>query len=163
MTDQAVLRVKGRVLVGPDDVRDEMWVVDGRTTFERPSGARDVRTVVGWAVPGLVDAHCHVGLDTHGPVDEATSEKQALADREAGTLLLRDAGSPSDTRWIDGRDDLPKIIRAGGTSRAPAATSVTSPTRSSRATLSPTSPGRPGAATAGSSSSATGSTATRGT
>lgn len=113
MSDHAVLHVKGRVLVGPDDVRDEMWVVDGQTSFERPAGARDVRTVVGWAVPGLVDAHCHVGLDTHGPVDEATSEKQALKDREAGALLLRDAGSPSDTRWIDGREDLPKIIRAG--------------------------------------------------
>ncbi|MFD6333196.1 amidohydrolase family protein [Streptomyces niveus] len=113
MSDHAVLHVKGRVLVGPDDVRDELWVVDGRTSYERPSGARDVRRVVGWAVPGMVDAHCHVGLDTHGPVDEATSEKQALTDRDAGTLLLRDAGSPSDTRWIDGRADLPKIIRAG--------------------------------------------------
>ncbi|MFC9604295.1 amidohydrolase family protein [Streptomyces niveus] len=113
MSDRAVLHVKGRVLVGPDDVRDELWVVDGRTSYERPFGARDVRTVRGWAVPGLVDAHCHVGLDTHGPVDGATSEKQALTDRDAGTLLLRDAGSPSDTRWIDDRDDLPKIIRAG--------------------------------------------------
>ena len=43
----------------------------------------------------------------------ATSEKQALTDRDAGTLLIRDAGSPADTRWIDDRDDLPKIIRAG--------------------------------------------------
>ncbi len=64
-------------------------------------------------LPGLVDAHCHVGLDPHGPVDDATSEKQALTDREAGTLLIRDAGSPSDTRWIDDREDLPRIIRAG--------------------------------------------------
>ncbi|CAM5692644.1 hypothetical protein SBADM41S_01893 [Streptomyces badius] len=28
-------------------------------------------------------------------------------------MLIRDAGSPSDTRWIDDREDLPKIIRAG--------------------------------------------------
>ena len=49
----------------------------------------------------------------HGPVDEDIAEKQALTDREAGTLLIRDAGSPSDTRWVDDRDDLPKIIRAG--------------------------------------------------
>jgi hypothetical protein len=72
-----------------------------------------VRTVEGWALPGLVDAHCHVGLDGHGPVDAGTSEKQALTDRQAGALLLRDAGSPSDTRWIDDREDLPRIIRAG--------------------------------------------------
>ncbi|MBW4960156.1 amidohydrolase, partial [Klebsiella pneumoniae] len=28
-------------------------------------------------------------------------------------LLIRDAGSPSDTHWIDARDDLPRMIRAG--------------------------------------------------
>ncbi|MFD9718432.1 amidohydrolase family protein [Streptomyces sp. NPDC059076] len=113
MSDHTVLHVKGRVLVGPEDVRDELWVVGGRITYQRPLAAHDVRTVSGWVLPGLVDAHCHVGLDRHGPVDDATSEKQAIADRDAGALLIRDAGSPSDTRWIDGREDLPKIIRAG--------------------------------------------------
>ncbi|MER7641319.1 amidohydrolase family protein [Streptomyces sp. NPDC126522] len=113
MSDQAVLHVKGRVLVGPDDIRDELWVIDGRISYDRPLDADDIRTVDGWALPGLVDAHCHVGLGTHGPVDAETAEQQALTDRDAGTLLLRDAGSPSDTRWIDEREDLPKIIRAG--------------------------------------------------
>lgn len=114
MSDHTVLHVKGRVLVGPDDVRDELWVVGGRVTYDRPVGAAaDVTTIQGWALPGLVDAHCHVGLDAHGPVDAATAEKQALTDREIGALLIRDAGSPSDTRWIDEREDLPKIIRAG--------------------------------------------------
>ncbi len=113
MSDSAVLHIKGRVLAGPDDVRDGLWVVGGRVSYERPAGARDVTTIEGWALPGLVDAHCHVGLDAHGAVDEATSEKQALTDREAGTLLIRDAGSPADTRWIDDREDLPRIIRAG--------------------------------------------------
>jgi imidazolonepropionase-like amidohydrolase len=113
MSDHAVLHVKGRVLAGPDDVRDELWVVDGRISYDRPAGARDVRRVEGWALPGLVDAHCHVGLGPHGPVERDVAERQALADREAGTLLIRDAGSPSDTRWTDDREDLPKIIRAG--------------------------------------------------
>ncbi|MDK9498560.1 amidohydrolase family protein [Streptomyces katrae] len=108
-----VLHVKGRVLVGPHEVRDELWVVGGRISYERPTAAREVTTVTGWVLPGLVDAHCHVGLDAHGPVDAPTAEAQALTDRDAGTLLVRDAGSPSDTRWIDDRDDLPKIIRAG--------------------------------------------------
>ena len=40
-------------------------------------------------------------------------EEQALADRDAGVLLLRDCGSPADTRWMDDRDDLPELIRAG--------------------------------------------------
>ncbi|MFD7546466.1 amidohydrolase family protein [Streptomyces sp. NPDC059578] len=113
MTDHTVLHVRGRVLAGPEDVRDGLWVVGGRVTYERPAGAREVTTVEGWALPGLVDAHCHVGLDAHGPVSVETAERQALADREAGTLLIRDAGSPSDTRWIDDREDLPRIIRAG--------------------------------------------------
>lgn len=113
MSDLPVLHMKGRVLVGPEDIRDELWVIDGRITYDRPTRGRDIRTVDGWALPGLVDAHCHVGLGTHGPVDAATAEQQALTDRDAGTLLLRDAGSPSDTRWIDDREDLPKIIRAG--------------------------------------------------
>ncbi|EST37828.1 amidohydrolase [Streptomycetaceae bacterium MP113-05] len=115
MSDRGILHIKGHVLAGPDDVRGELWVVDGCITYERPArepglGTTEVR---GWVLPGLVDAHCHVGLDAHGPVDDSTSEKQALADREAGTLLVRDAGSPSDTRWVDDRDDLPRIIRAG--------------------------------------------------
>ncbi|WP_405797833.1 amidohydrolase family protein [Streptomyces longwoodensis] len=113
MSDRAVLHVRGRVLAGPDDVRDELWVVGGRVSYDRPAAARDVTTVEGWALPGLVDAHCHVGLGAHGPVDADVAEKQALTDREAGTLLIRDAGSPSDTRWVDDREDLPKIIRAG--------------------------------------------------
>ncbi|MFJ5306291.1 amidohydrolase family protein [Streptomyces sp. NPDC088350] len=113
MSDQAVLHIKGRILVGPEDIRDDLWVVDGRISYDRPVDTRDIRTVDGWTLPGLVDAHCHVGLGTHGPVDKDTAETQALTDRDAGTLLLRDAGSPSDTRWIDDREDLPKIIRAG--------------------------------------------------
>jgi imidazolonepropionase-like amidohydrolase len=111
-----VLHVQGRILLGPDpeaDVRDELWVIDGRVSFSPPSGAADITRVSGWAIPGLVDAHCHVGLDAQGAVDAATAEKQALTDRDAGALLIRDAGSAADTRWMDEREDLPRIIRAG--------------------------------------------------
>ncbi|MBL7626837.1 amidohydrolase family protein [Frankia sp. CN6] len=107
------MRVDGPVLAGPDDVRDGLWIVGGRVTYERPVGSADVRTVRGWVLPGLVDAHCHVGLDEHGAVDADTTLAQARADRDAGSLLLRDAGSPADTRWIDDRDDLPRLVRAG--------------------------------------------------
>ena len=64
-------------------------------------------------MPGLVDAHCHVGLESTGAVPADRAEEHAVADRDAGALLLRDAGSPADTRWMDEREDLPKIIRAG--------------------------------------------------
>ena len=109
-----VLELRGRVLVGPQDMRDRAWVIGGRLTFERPTAAGiEISVIEGWTLPGLVDAHCHVGLDTHGSVDHATAERQALTDRDAGALLLRDAGSPSDTRWMDDRPDLPQVVRAG--------------------------------------------------
>ncbi len=109
----AVLHVVGEVMVGPDDTRPEVWVVGGRVTYAAPGPGADVQTLRGWVLPGLVDAHCHVGLDAGGAVDRETAEAQAVQDRDAGTLLIRDAGSPSDTRWVDEREDLPRIIRAG--------------------------------------------------
>ncbi|MDQ3628922.1 MAG: amidohydrolase family protein [Actinomycetota bacterium] len=107
------LRVTGVVLPGGE--HQDLYVVGGRITTQGQPGATDITAGLGpcWIVPGLVDAHCHVGLDAHGAVDEATQQEQALADRDAGALLLRDCGSPADTRWIDDRDDLPRIIRAG--------------------------------------------------
>ncbi|ADP83773.1 amidohydrolase family protein [Pseudofrankia inefficax] len=108
-----VLHVVGRVLVGPTEIRDELWVVGGRITFDAPIGPADIRTIRGWVLPGLVDAHCHVGLGKQGAVDHETTLAQAVADRDVGALLLRDAGSPADTRWIDDRDDLPRLVRAG--------------------------------------------------
>jgi len=60
-----------------------------------------------------VDAHCHLGLDDQGGVEEATTEEQARTDRDAGALLLRDCGSPVDTRWVQERDDLPRLVRMG--------------------------------------------------
>jgi imidazolonepropionase-like amidohydrolase len=108
-----VLHVVGSVLVGPDEVRDELWVVGGQITFTPPAAGADVQTVRGWVLPGLTDAHCHVGLGPQGAVDQETALAQALADRDIGALLLRDAGSPADTRWVDDRDDLPRLVRAG--------------------------------------------------
>jgi len=103
------LRVRGVVL--PEREHRDLYLVDGRITYEPTAGATDIGA--GWIVPGLVDAHCHVGLDASGAVDEATQEVQAMADRDVGALLLRDCGSAADTRWIDGRSDLPQIVRAG--------------------------------------------------
>ena len=108
-----VLHLTGPVLVGPDDVRPQAWVVGGRITYAAPTGDHDVTTVPGWVLPGLVDAHSHIGLGAHGAVDDATAEQQALADRDAGALLLRDAGSPADTRWVRRPRRPARIVRAG--------------------------------------------------
>ena len=104
------LHLQGTVL--PSGAEAELWVVDGRVSLEPVADAVTVATRA-FIMPGLVDAHCHVGLDAHGAVDDATAEAQATTDRDAGTLLIRDAGSPADTRWVDGRGDLPRLIRAG--------------------------------------------------
>jgi imidazolonepropionase-like amidohydrolase len=105
------LHLRGPLLVGPDEEVGEAWVVGGRLTFTQPSAV--TTSLEGWVLPGLADAHCHVGLGTHGAVPREVAEEQALTDRAAGALLLRDAGQPGDTRWIDEREDLPVVVRAG--------------------------------------------------
>lgn len=107
-----VLHLRGTVVLDDEREVGEAWVADGRITFERPSSAPDA-LLEGWVLPGLVDVHCHIGLASDGPVDDGTAEKQALADRDSGVLLVRDAGSPADTGWVHDRDDLPRLIRAG--------------------------------------------------
>lgn len=104
-----VLRFRGPVL--PDGESADLYVVDGRITYVAQAGAET--EAEGWIVPGLVDAHCHIGLDDHGATDLATAEAQAIADRDGGALLIRDCGSAMDTRWVQEREDLPRLIRAG--------------------------------------------------
>lgn len=107
-----VLHLRGTILIGPEETRDQLWVIDGRISFTPPTSGQ-VETVHGWVLPGLVDAHCHVGLESHGAVSDQRAGEHALIEREAGVLLMRDAGSPADTRWIQKREDLPQLIRAG--------------------------------------------------
>jgi imidazolonepropionase-like amidohydrolase len=104
------LHLAGVVL--PEGEHRDLWVVDGVIRTEPVAGAQTIATEA-WIMPGLVDAHCHVGLESQGAVSDERAEQHAIADRDSGALLLRDAGSPADTRWMDRRADLPKIIRAG--------------------------------------------------
>ena len=107
----AALHVRGVLL--PEAEERDLWVVEGRLTFDPVSGA-DTVAAGGWVVPGLVDAHCHIGLGPGGPVhDPGELRTQARAGVAAGALLVRDAGSPADTRFLDGEPDAPRIIRCG--------------------------------------------------
>jgi imidazolonepropionase-like amidohydrolase len=106
------LHLSGVVL--PEGEHRDLWVTGGRITFDRVPGAETVSRG-GYLLPGLVDAHCHVGIalgDAHVH-DLAGLREQALVERAAGVLVLRDCGSPVDTRALDDQDDLPRIIRAG--------------------------------------------------
>jgi imidazolonepropionase-like amidohydrolase len=112
------LHLSGVVL--PEDEHRDVWVRDGRFTFEPVPGAETVSRG-GWLLPGLVDAHCHVGIAPGGDrvEDLAAARDQALTERTAGVLALRDCGSPVDTRALDDDPDLPRIIRAGRHIAAP--------------------------------------------
>lgn len=107
-----IIQFTGTVLTGPDSEARGLWSVDGRLTFRQPAKAPD-RILAGWVLPGFVDAHCHIGLGVGGAVDASTAEDQARTDLMAGTLLIRDAGSPADTRWLQGGSGFPVLIRAG--------------------------------------------------
>lgn len=107
-----VVEFSGPILTGPETVRHGMWSVDGVLTFTKPA-AEASRVLPGWTMPGFVDAHCHLGLGPSGAVSQDEAESQARTDRDAGTLLVRDAGSPLDTRWLQAGHEFPVLIRAG--------------------------------------------------
>jgi imidazolonepropionase-like amidohydrolase len=104
--------VRGVVL--PDDEVRDLWLVGDRVTFEPASGAQTLATK-GFLLPGLVDAHCHIGIRPGGAPIEAVTEARelALVDRGAGVLALRDAGSPYPYPELDGDPELPRLARAG--------------------------------------------------
>jgi imidazolonepropionase-like amidohydrolase len=104
----------------PEGEHRDLWVTGGRITHEPVPGAETVSRG-GFLLPGLVDAHCHVGIGPGGvPVDDVEELRaQALTERAAGVLALRDCGSPVDTRVLDEHPDLPRVIRAGRHLAAP--------------------------------------------
>ncbi|WP_427171184.1 amidohydrolase family protein [Arthrobacter sp. 92] len=107
-----IIEFSGTILTSASTERRGLWSVDGTLTFTRPAATPEL-VLDGWVIPGLVDAHCHIGLGPGGLVSDAVAEAQALADRSAGTLLVRDAGAVNDTRWLQRRPGMPRIIRAG--------------------------------------------------
>jgi imidazolonepropionase-like amidohydrolase len=106
------LHVRGVVL--PDaEVRD-LWLVGDRVTFEP---VRDSETISdsGFVLPGLVDAHCHIGIAYGAKPVRSLDEARELAhtDRDAGVLALRDAGSPYPYPQLDDEPGIPRLVRAG--------------------------------------------------
>jgi imidazolonepropionase-like amidohydrolase len=106
------LHVRG-VLLPDDEVRD-LWLVDDRVTLSPVAGAETIADR-GWILPGLVDAHCHLGIAYGarpiGSLDEA--RELAAQDRDAGVLALRDAGSPYPYPELDDEPGVPRLARAG--------------------------------------------------
>lgn len=107
-----VWHVRGVVL--PDDQVRDLWLVGDRVSTEPVPGAE---TVVdgGFVLPGLVDAHCHLGIKPGAVPVTSLAEAKALAalDRDVGVLALRDAGSPYPYPSLDDDPDVPRLARAG--------------------------------------------------
>jgi imidazolonepropionase-like amidohydrolase len=106
-----VYRLRGVALPSEESV--SLWVDQSGLLTDEPVAGAELLVDGGWILPGLVDAHCHIGLGPEGAVTLEEADAQARTDRDAGTLLLRDCGSPLDTTPLQAREDLPEIIRAG--------------------------------------------------
>lgn len=106
------LHVRGVVL--PDDEVRDLWLVGDRVTLRPVPGAETVADG-GYVLPGLVDAHCHIGIGAGGVPIGGPDDARALAvvDRDAGVLAIRDAGSPYPYPELDDDPDMPRLRRAG--------------------------------------------------
>ncbi|WP_433391302.1 amidohydrolase family protein [Micromonospora sp. KLBMP9576] len=104
--------VRGVVL--PDDEVRDLWLVGDRVTFTPVAGAQTIADG-GFVLPGLIDAHCHLGIARGGAPITSLDQARALArtDRDAGVLAIRDAGSPYPYPELDDEPDLPRLARAG--------------------------------------------------
>ncbi|GAA1545241.1 amidohydrolase family protein [Dactylosporangium maewongense] len=113
MTDSPeALHVRGVLL--PDDTQTDIWLVGDRVTLSPVPGAVTVADG-GFVLPGLVDAHCHLGIAPggHPSAGVAAARELALVDRAAGVLAIRDAGSPIPYPMLDDDPEMPRLARAG--------------------------------------------------
>lgn len=90
----------------------EFWVSGGRISAQAVPGAPTVSDG-GWIVPGLVDAHNHVGIAPGLGVTIERARGYARQDARAGALLIREVGSPVDTHPLDDDPHGPRFLRAG--------------------------------------------------
>lgn len=106
------LHVRGVLL--PDDETVDLWLVGDRVTRTPVPGAETVADG-GFILPGLVDAHCHIGIAPGGAPITSLDQARGLAaiDRDAGVLAIRDAGSPYPYPELDDDPELPRLARAG--------------------------------------------------
>jgi imidazolonepropionase-like amidohydrolase len=90
----------------------EFWSDGGVISHEPLSDAITV-TDGAWIMPGLVDAHNHVGIAPGLGVTIEQARAFAYQDAAAGATLIREVGSPLDTHPLDDDPRCPRFIRAG--------------------------------------------------
>jgi imidazolonepropionase-like amidohydrolase len=108
------LHLHGTIL--PGNLERDVWIVDGRFGFEPVDDARTIATDA-FLLPGLVDAHAHLGL--HSPAGGSASARERIqasgrAQLDAGVLLVREPGGPDRLSAGLGPDDgMPRVQSAG--------------------------------------------------
>lgn len=110
-------RMRGRwrlpPVVLPEGDRRDLWAADGLLTSEPIDDAEELPGR--YALPGLVDAHCHLAIGPRLRARGAHGARSALVKvRDAGVLLVRDLGAPdSVTLEIAPNEALPTLHAAG--------------------------------------------------
>lgn len=108
------LHLRGVLL--PEGARRDLFVVDGRLTFQAPEDAQTALNG-GYLTPGLVDAHAHLGLASPAPPHAPPRERaraSARAQLEAGVLVIREPGGPDHASVGLGPDEgLPRVFSGG--------------------------------------------------
>ncbi len=108
------LHVRGTVLPGGVE-RDVVVTDDGRFDL---MGETDAPTVLDdcFLIPGLVDAHCHLGLFSPAG-DDAPDDERARASAQmelaTGVLALREPGGPNHASTGLGPPGLPRTFASG--------------------------------------------------
>jgi imidazolonepropionase-like amidohydrolase len=104
--------VRGTLL--PSGERRDLWLVGDRVSFTPVAGALTIADS-GFILPGLVDAHCHLGIQSGGRPSDSVDAARSLAvvGRDAGVLAIRDAGSPISYPSLDDDPEVPRLARAG--------------------------------------------------
>lgn len=107
-----MIHLTGTIVHG-GGIAPEAWIVDGAITYVKPEGAKTATTVRGFAMPGLLDVHCHIGLGADILVDRETALQQAADVVASGVTHVRDLGTPGDMSWIDSEPGVLRIIHCG--------------------------------------------------
>ncbi len=117
-------KIRGVVL--PDDEVRDVFVVDGRFTFDE---VEDAETLLQDAVlvPGLVDVHAHLAIASPAPEGASTRERaeaSARAHLDAGVLVVREPGSlDQSSNGSDRAMGCPGRSRVAGSWLRPGSTS----------------------------------------
>lgn len=85
-----------------------LGVADGKLSL--PDTDHDGET---WILPGMVDVHCHLGMEGVRPLSRQDTLIQGAADRDSGVLAIRDCGAVRDNGWVKSESSMPRLIRCG--------------------------------------------------